>query len=797
MRLDRTKRRHAIILAASLISACLMPFAAPLFPAHAEMASAAAAAANGAEEIGTGGIGVLSTDAPAGFAGSSACATCHPAETRAWLTSQHAHAMSLAGPKTVLGDFNDKRIEHKGSSARFFRDGERFMVETIGADGKTAIFAISDTFGIDPLQQYLVTFPDGRRQALPFAYDTRPAKDGGQRWFFLYPNETITASDPLHWTGALQNWNFMCAECHSTALRKNYDAATDRFETHFSEISVGCEACHGPARGHIDWAKGPRDPQIAHKGFASVAAVRPKPDWTVDPATGSPAHGTTRPAGDEVETCARCHSRRGILSENWHPGQALTDTHLPSLLSEGLFEADGQMKDEVFNDQAFKQSLMYARGVVCSDCHEPHSAQLRAPGSAVCGQCHDPARFATTHHSGHSPGANAPDCIACHMPKRTYMVIDERHDHSFRIPRPDLSMQLGTPNACNDCHRDKPASWAADAVTRWHGHEREGVRKGFQTWATAFAAARHGAPEAREALIRLAKTPSVPAIARATAVSELQAFPSIATEAAIRAALADPDPLVRISAIQGQEGQPLATRWQRLSPLLADPVLAVRIEAASQLAEQPMDGLTEAERSRLEAAFRDYESAQRLNADRAEGRANLGMFMLKRGNPAGAEAEFLAGLKVHPGSPLLSVNLTDLYRQQGREAEAQKVLHQAIETFPDAAAAHHALGLALIRARQYSKAVAEMQSASRLAPDHPRYAYVYVVALQSLGRAEESAAALADALRRMPNDASLLTLALNAALQSGDIKTARSHAQTLGLLRPDDSEIARIKAELH
>ncbi len=783
--LDRPIWNCAAALALGAAAAGLIALVSLLAPARSQAGEAMAALAAGA-------VGALAAPAPEGFAGSAACASCHPTQTRDWLASQHAHAMARATTETVLGDFGDVRVAHKGSSARFYRDGARYMVETEGADGKTAAFEVTETFGLHPLQQYLVSFADGRKQALPFAYDTRSATEGGQRWFHLYPDQAIAPSDPLHWTGAQQNWNFMCAECHSTALRKNYEAAADRFETRFSEISIGCEACHGPARGHVDWANGARDPSWPHKGFAAVAASRPAPDWAIDPETGSPAHGVSRPAGDEVETCARCHSRRSILSENWRPGQPLTETHLPTFLSEGLFEADGVMRDEVFNDHAFKQSLMYARGVTCSDCHEPHSAKLRAPGAAVCGQCHLPERFETAAHTGHAPGPNGPDCISCHMPARTYMVVDRRHDHSFRIPRPDVSARLGTPNACNDCHADKPARWAAEAVERWHGPER----KGFQTWAEAFHDARRGDPAARDALISLASTPTVPAIVRATAIAELQGFPSTASETAQRKALADPDPLVRIAALQGQAGAPLDVRWRRVSPLLADPVAGVRIEAANQLADQPTSTLSKDDRARLEAAWGEYEAAQRVNADRAEARANLGNFLQRQGDAAGAEGEFLAGLKLRPADPALTVNLADLYRLQGRERELQEVLRRAIAVHHDAAALHHALALALIRQRNHAEALEQLAQAVRLAQGNARYAYVYAVALNAMGRPVESSAVVASALQRNPDDADLLTLALNEALRSGDIRRARALVARLMLLRPDDADLARLDARL-
>jgi tetratricopeptide (TPR) repeat protein len=737
-------------------------------------------------------IGLLSQRAPAGYVGSAACAACHAGEAAAWRRSHHAMAQAAATPETVRGDFNDARIAFKGATGRFYRDGAKYMVETEGSDGKRAAFTVSYTFGVAPLQQYLVTFPDGRLQVLPWAWDTRPAAQGGQRWFHLYQDQPIPPSDPLHWTGRMQNWNFMCAECHTTGLRKRYDATSNRYDTIFAEVSVGCESCHGAGAGHIAWAHSGQGPRSPHDGFATAAARRPAPDWSPNQATGSPAHGVSRPAGDEVELCAHCHSRRGEFAEGWQPGHPLTDTHLPTFLDAGLFEDDGQMKDEVFNDQAFKQSLMYARGVVCSDCHDPHAGGLRAAGVEVCAQCHQSSHFATVEHTGHAPGPGAPGCIECHMPARTYMVVDRRHDHSFRIPRPDLSVRFNTPNACNDCHTDKSAAWAAAAVERWHGPTREG----HQTWTEAVHEARDGDPDARAKLIALADDTTVPAIARATVLTELQRFPSRAADAADAAALGDADPLVRIAGLRAQADAPPDTRWQRASPLLSDPLAAVRIEAASVLADQATASLSAADAARLAAACAEYEAAQRLNADRPEGRANLGEFLRRRGHTQEAEAEFRAGLKLDANAIPLYVDLADLYRSENREDDATALLREAIQRVPDAAAPHHALGLSLIRQKDYAGALEQLRDANNLAPDEPRYAYVYAVALQSTGKADDARRVICAGLAHAQNDAGLLTLALQDALNSNDRARASQLASNLQAVTPDDPAISRLVATL-
>ncbi|MCP8939834.1 tetratricopeptide repeat protein [Alsobacter sp. SYSU M60028] len=736
-------------------------------------------------------VGELAPSAPQGFVGSQACASCHEAQAAAWRASQHAAAMQPATPEAVLGDFSDVAAEHFGSKARFLREGDDYVVETEGRDGKTARFRVAYTFGVAPLQQYLTEFPDGRLQALPYAWDTRTRAEGGQRWFHLYPGEAIPPGDVLHWTGLQQNWNFMCADCHSTAVSKGYKPSDNRFETRFAEVSVGCEACHGPGEGHVKWAEGGREPGAPRKGFASAATPRPAADWTPDPATGSPAHGVARRVGDEVDTCGTCHSRRGQFAEGWRPGSPLADFYRTVFLTPDLFEDDGQMKDEVFNLASFQQSRMHARGVTCGDCHDPHSARLKADGAQVCGQCHSAEVFASVRHTGHAQGPGQPDCVSCHMPARTYMVVDRRHDHSFRVPRPDLTVSLGTPNACNDCHRDKPAAWAASAVEAWHGP----VRKGAQTYAPAFHAARTGDPRARDLLLAVSADKATPALARATALLFLRERPAAAVDGAMSANLADPDPMIRIAALGGLAGLPPDQRWRRAAGLLGDPVRSVRMQAAVTLAEGPPPGASPAERQAFEAAAAEYEAGERFNADRPEHRANLARFLAQRGRTAEAEREYLAALKLGFSVPV-RVDLADFYRSLGRESDAEILLRQTIAMDPTAAAPRHALGLALVRARRQAEALEQLRLAAERDPGQSRYAYVYAVALASVGRADEAGRVLEKALQSNPSDAEVTALLLQNALKARDLARAAPLAQRLRVLVPDDPGVARLAAQL-
>jgi Flp pilus assembly protein TadD len=707
--------------------------------------------------------------------------------------------MAHATEQTVLGDFNDASFDHYGVHSRFFRRDGKYLVETDGPDGRLATFEIKYTFGIDPLQQYLVEFPDGRVQALSLAWDARPKAQGGQRWFHLYPNEEIKHDDVLHWTRLNQNWNFMCAECHSTGVRKNYDAATDRFATTWSEISVGCEACHGQGSRHLSWAHKQRswwpfgktdDPT---RGLLVRFDERQDISWPIDPRTGN---GQRRigPATlrKEVETCGLCHARRGKLSEDWVPGRALSDTHRVAALAGGLYHADGQMRDEVYNYGSFKQSRMFAAGVTCSDCHEPHSAKLRAAADGVCAQCHSPGKYAAATHHRHE-GANPPlACASCHMPARTYMVVDRRHDHSFRVPRPDVSVRLGTPNACNDCHADKSAQWSASAIEGWYGPER----KGFQNYAEAFQAAWTDRADAAALLGAIAANPGIPGFVRASALTGLASHLSPANIELARSALADPDPMVRLGALEMLAAAPAAQIWPVVAPLLSDSNRGVRIGAAALLAAVPSASQPPGDRENFERAAAEFVAAQRLNADRPEARATLGNFFARRGLAPAAEAEYKAALRLSPHYAPGAVNLADLYRQLGRDGEGESVLRAAIAVSPQDPGLHHALGLTLTRLKRPEEALGEIQRSAELDPDQARYAYVYAVALHSAGQKDEAMRILKKAAIVRPGDRDTLLAIISFARDDGDITTALDYARQLAQFTPGDSRLTDLIGNL-
>jgi predicted CXXCH cytochrome family protein len=719
--------------------------------------------------------------ASATFIGAKACAECHAGETAKWQESQHAHAMQHATDTTVLGDFNDAKFSYNGIVTTFFRRDGKFFVNTDGADGKLADFQVSYTFGLFPLQQYLVAFPDGRMQALSIAWDSRPKALGGARWYHLYPDEHIASTDQLHWTGLNQNWNWMCADCHSTKLDRNYEAANNTYATKWSEINVACEACHGPGSKHTSWAKHePGADKYPDHGLVVALDERKGVTWLPNADTGNAARSAPLASRRELGVCAQCHSRRAPFAAGMDHDGRFFETHEVSLLTDRLYFADGQQREEAYDIGSFLQSKMHANGVTCSDCHDPHSGALRAPGNTVCAQCHAPAKYDAPSHTLHATGSDGAQCAACHMPTRNYMVIDARHDHSIRIPRPDLSDKLGTPNACTGCHKDRKPAWAASAIERAFGPQR----KGFQTFGATLHDADTGAPGATTELMALAQSAQQPAIVRATAAAELRQHLNEATLPAIGTALADAEPMVRAAALETLLSAPPVERMRLAVGLIDDPSRIVRINAARALAVAQPEGMGPEMKARLDKIFDEYVASQRANADRPEAHMNLGLFYVDRRDPVRSEAEYRAALALQPDFIPAFVNLADLYRAYKRDADAEGVLTEGLQKAPGNADLSHALGLLRVREGHVPEALPLLADAARANPANARYAYVYGIALHDSGQEKKGIAVLEQAIKRFPGDAELLNALAGYARDSGDTARADAYAKRLEALAP-------------
>ena len=688
--------------------------------------------------------------------------------------------MQPANDSTVLGDFNDASIADGAVTSRLFRRGGKFMVRTDGPDGALHDYEIKFTFGVSPLQQYLVEMPGGRLQALGTAWDSRPRESGGQHWFRLHPDLKLSAGDPLHWTGIDQNWNFMCADCHSTNLRKNYELKTRTFATSYAEIDVACEACHGPGSNHVAWAaeSGDRRRYETNHGLLNALDERSGVSWKIDRASGNVVRSAPRQSEREIQTCARCHSRRSQIHEDYVHSQPVGDDYRVALLDDNLYYPDGQIKDEVYEYGSFIQSRMFHAGVTCSDCHEPHSLKLRAQGNGVCLQCHAAAKYDSAQHHYHKTGSPGSRCVECHMPARTYMVVDARRDHSIRIPRPDLSVKIGVPNACNGCHRDKPAGWAADRVAKWYGHEPVG----FQRFAETLHAGSIGAPGAERALAQLIADREQPAIARASALTIMAGDPASVSAASARDGARDASPLVRRAAARALSDADTHANLGAPALLLNDPVRAVRIEAAEALAGAPADALPGDTAAALEKATVEYVAAQELNADRPEAHSNLASLFAREKRFADARRELTTALALEPSFAPAAVNLVDLDRALGREAEGERVLREAIVRSPDDASLQHALGLLLVRQGHGQEALEHLAAAARLDPANARFVYVYAVALNDAGQSGKALDVLEDDIARHPYDCDALAALMSFYRSAGNPGKAAGYAKRLAEL---------------
>jgi len=722
------------------------------------------------------------------YAGSAACASCHRGESEAWAGSHHRLAMQAAGPGTVRGDFGGATFSHLGVTTRFFTREGKYFVTTEAADGRPADFEVKYVIGVRPVQQYVFEFPSGRLQCLTVAWDTER-----RCWYSLYPDQRIALDDPLHWTGRYQNWNLMCAECHTTDFRKAYDSRSDAYRSTWAEFDVGCEACHGPGREHAEWARrNPRGlgaPSVRGRD-TRIAAVFPGRDA---PGAADDAARAAAAARTEAEACAPCHARRHRIGAARGPADPLLDEFSPELMREPLYFADGQIRDEVYEYGSFLQSRMYQQGVRCTDCHDPHAATLRAEGNALCVRCHQPRpdpRFPTlaakeydaSSHHHHAPGTDGARCVSCHMPERYYMVVDGRRDHFIRIPRPDVTISHGTPNACNSCHADRAPAWAARAVDAWYGaHPRDAA------FVEAVAAGRSGARDAAPRLARVAADPGRPAIARATALDLLRADPGAAGAAAADAAR-DPDPLVRAAAAGAMEALPIAQRVTLAAPLLDDAVRAVRVAAARVVAAVPPALLSAAQQRRLAAALGEAARGLEAMADMPSTHLNLGVLAEARGSDARAEESYRTALRMDPYFLPARANLATLYNRTGRNADAERELREGIRRQPGAGELHYSLGLLLAEEDRFEEAAPALARAAELIPGRARVRYNLALVLSKLGRETEAERALLEASRLDPLDPDILYAAAYRCAERGEWERALPLARKLVELRPGDGE---------
>ncbi len=709
------------------------------------------------------------------FVRSTNCRDCHNPEYDSWEGSHHDLAMDVANEKTVLGDFNDAKFTLHGITTRFYKKDGKFFVRTNGPGGEMGDFEITHTFGWFPLQQYLIPFPGGRLQTLHIAWDSRDNK-----WFRVPPEGPVDPGDWLYWTNAAQNWNGMCAQCHSTNLEKNYDPETDSYNTTWSDIDVGCEACHGPGSDHVEWAE-----------MSEMARPQSPNFELVQKTSGINSRAL-------VEQCAPCHSRRGAMGDYQHTETDLLDNFLPSLLTADNYFADGQILDEVYVYGSFTQSKMYRHDVRCSDCHDVHSIELVKEGNELCLQCHRGAQYETAEHHFHKQENEAGEpirtaqgevlfevgtgaqCVQCHMPGRYYMGVDYRPDHSFRIPDPALAAAIGAPDACLRCHLGQDAQWSQETVAKWYGPGRSAH------YGTVIARGREGDTEAGQDLLRLAGDPLYPVIVRATALSLLAGYPGNETLQAMEIALMDEAALIRRTAVTSIQ-PPNPERLARLlAPMLYDPVKTIRIEAATRLAGELTRYLDADQKELFQTVLQEYVAATEYSADFAFARHNLANLYAKLDRPEDAIRQYEEAIRIDGQFFPATANLAVLYNQSGQNEQAEQLLKKALATDPRLYELAYSLGLLLVEMGQYGEALSYLEQASKGLPERPRIHYNLGLLYQHMNVDAKAEAELRAALLIEPQNLDFQLGLADHYLERGRFEEARPIVEDMVSMHPEN-----------
>ncbi|TNJ42516.1 hypothetical protein KFZ70_02320 [Tamlana fucoidanivorans] len=622
------------------------------------------------------------------YIGSNQCKSCHEDTYKKWSGSHHDRAMDIANASTVLGNFNNIKQVIDGVSYHFYTKDKAFIVNVTEIDGSVNDYKIAYTFGFTPLQQYLVDFEGGKKQVLRVTWDAVKNK-----WFHQYKGQTIITTDWLHWTKGAQNWNTMCAECHSTNLKRGYDLQSDTFHTTYSEIDVTCESCHGPGRNHVEWAS--KDIKDSHSYIIN---------------------GKTQE--DQLSLCAPCHARRTKLTKDLKPGETFENQYLLQSISSTYYHADGQIDEEDYVYGSFLQSKMYAQGVKCNDCHDAHSLKLKFDGNQLCLQCHAPSEYNSPRHHFHNLDTDAALCINCHMTGKIYMGNDFRRDHSFRIPRPDQSAKYGTPNACNQCHQDKSNQWAAQKIKSWYGKERASHFSDALLLSNKLALT----TSERQSLNIFINNLEFPAIARATVIENLS-YLNQAEFNVLFLALKDPSPLVRYKALL--EFRSLTPEMRKTIAVehLKDSTRLVRIAAAQLVLDINETTFDPKHQSYVYQAKAEYEHMMFTNADFPEGRLQLGDYYMQMNNVSEAIKHYKMSLyKDSLVYPAYS-NLATAYSINQNYDEAFTVLNLWEQKQPNLGRPHYLKALLHFELKEDEKAIAQLQTAIRVDPNDTRSMY--------------------------------------------------------------------------
>ncbi len=658
------------------------------------------------------------------FLGDKKCKECHQKEFKSWKGSHHDKAMEIADSTTVLGDFSNTTYVSQGITSRFYKNEKDFYVNTEGPDGKYHDYKIVYTFGFTPLQQYIVKFPNGRYQCLRMAWDTNKNK-----WFDLYPDFKIVHSEWLHWSRGGLNWNTMCADCHSTNVRKNYTQKTESYTTKYSLINVSCEACHGPGKQHVIDVNKLGDDYVDSGTFLMTNNTSPK---------------------DLVDQCARCHMRREQFSEAYNFSGTLLDHYYPQVIEEGLYHADGQISEEVYVYGSFIQSKMYQNNISCNNCHDSHSLELKFEGNKLCAQCHDVQKYDTTTHHFHEMGTESAQCVNCHMPGKYYMGIDYRRDHSLRVPRPDLSVAYGTPNACTNCHSDKDNKWA------WAGFQKLYGKVDSTHFSEKLIPGIHKQPNGYIKLLELIQNKKNPNIARASAVKALSNYNIQNFMEDYIALLNDESPIVRGASLDVLGEINTIDYISYFFPLLKDPKQSIRIKAFFGLSGVPIHELPEIYKDDYVKVEKEFWTYINANTDFLGGNVKKANYFLKKGDYGKGIAGYEDALKIDGLNNSVRLTLANLYYQNEEYDKAESAFEKVIELEPKYGPTYYSLALLLAEQERIDEAIVKLKKAKKIMPNNIRVYYNLSLLYDKKKDARNAEKTLIEGLKIDANNESLL-----------------------------------------
>jgi predicted CXXCH cytochrome family protein len=661
---------------------------------------------------------------------------------------------------TIVGNFADgTRLSAHGRSYEFGRKDGRPFVTVAFSDRPPETFTVDYTLGAKRYQGYLSQLPDGRIYVLPAFWQIESG-----RWIDW--KEITPIPDGAH--DLRQIWNANCFNCHATNLVQGYDVAAKQYRTTWTEMGIGCEACHGPGREHIALADA----------------------WDADPAT-KPAYDTSEhntrltdilktlsPRSAEprrvFDTCAYCHGNKTNLFAGFRAGDRYEDYALPFMLSDdipandlqGEFWPDGRPNRFNRNQALMLSGCFQAGAIVCTKCHVAHGSRYEHSlkvniyqgryGDTLCTQCHQESKrvpgglrlpgeerelagapsgpqggvpdsrssFTTAEglqaHTFHAPESEGSRCIGCHMSDVNWRMLVRRRDHTFRPPNPEITARFGVPNACTTCHDDKTPEWAAAQMDAWWG---DGSRRQKDVaMADVLYRAGSGDLAVLPNLGRLAIDRSRGALIRASAAD----YVSRLLHGGRGDGRARVQSQTSLNTAAGGSTGPLPASPSQVTPELvnmliaaaADPEPMVRASAVRALAAT---GQTARVTPPLTARLIDQARVVRARA--AEALLALGIAQLP--GPAGealrnAQDEYAASLDAFPDVAVNHASRAWLESERGRADEAQQAADRAIQVDPGFARPYVIKGVLAARGGHYREAVEHWKKARALEPGYPR-----------------------------------------------------------------------------